>query len=58
MIYMNHVDHRGTNNPGASCAQEHDNPKNHNMSWAYDHVKNCNHDDYYVFFAHSLSLMV
>ena len=29
---MNHVDHRGTNNPGASCAQEHDNPKNHNMS--------------------------
>ena len=29
---MNHVDHRGTNNPGASFAQEHDNPKNHNMS--------------------------
>ena len=32
MIYMNHVDHCDTNDPGASCAHEHDNPKNHNKT--------------------------
>ena len=36
-MYMNHVDHCDTNDPGASCAHEHDNPKNHNKTWAYDH---------------------
>ena len=29
---MNHVDHCDTNDPGASCAHEHDNPKNHNKT--------------------------